>query len=64
MELFEPDFKIKDLSISVKISLGIAVSPDDCIGVEKLIECADKAMYTVKKNGKNSYAWYADIKEK
>ena len=32
--------------------------------VEKLIECADKAMYTVKKNGKNSYAWYADIKEK
>lgn len=64
MELFEPDFKIKDLSISVKISLGIAVSPDDCIDVEKLIECADKAMYTVKKNGKNSYAWYADIKEK
>lgn len=63
MELFEPDFKIKDLSISVKISLGIAVSPDDCIGVEKLIECADKAMYTVKKNGKNSYAWYSDIKE-
>lgn len=64
MELFEPDFKIKDLSISVKISLGIAVSPDDCIDIEKLIECADKAMYTVKKNGKNSYAWYADIKEK
>lgn len=64
MELFEPDFKIKDLSISVKISLGIAVSPDDCIDVEKLIECADKAMYTVKRNGKNSYAWYADIKEK
>ena len=64
MELFEPDFKIKDLSISVKISLGIAVSPDDCSDIEKLIECADKAMYTVKKNGKNSYAWYADIKEK
>lgn len=64
MELFEPDFKLKNLSLSVKISLGIAVSPDDCIDVEKLIECADKAMYTVKKNGKNSYAWYADIKEK
>lgn len=64
MELFEPDFKIKDLSISVKISLGIAVSPDDCSDIEKLIECADKAMYTVKKNGKNSYAWYSDIKEK
>lgn len=64
MELFEPDFKIKDLSISVKISLGIAVAPDDCTDIEKLIECADKAMYTVKKNGKNSYAWYADIKEK
>lgn len=62
MELFEPDFKLKNLTLSVKMSLGIAVSPDDCTDMDKLIECADKAMYTVKRNGKNSYAWYRDIK--
>ena len=62
MELFEPDFVLKNITICVKISLGIAVCPDDCSNMEKLIECADKAMYTVKKNGKNSYAWYRDIK--
>ncbi len=62
MKLFEPDFELNGMSLSVKISLGIAVSPDDCNDLEKLIECADKAMYTVKKNGKNSYAWYGDIK--
>lgn len=62
MELFEPDFVLKDITLTVKISLGIAVCPDDCNDMEKLIECADKAMYTVKKNGKNSYAWYSDIK--
>lgn len=64
MELFEPDFVLKDVTLTVKISLGIAVAPDDCNDMEKLIECADKAMYTVKKNGKNSYAWYGDIKQK
>ncbi len=62
MELFEPEFVLKDISLPVKMSLGIAVAPDDCNDMEKLIECADKAMYTVKRNGKNSYAWYADIK--
>lgn len=61
MELFEPDFKLNNLTLPVKISLGIAVSPDDCTDMDKLIECADKAMYTVKRNGKNSYAWYRDI---
>lgn len=64
MELFEPDFVLKNITLTVKMSLGIAVCPDDCNNMEKLIECADKAMYTVKKNGKNSYAWYGDIKDK
>ena len=62
MELFEPDFKLQKVTLSVKMSLGLAVSPDDCTDMDKLIECADKAMYTVKRNGKNSYAWYRDIK--
>lgn len=62
LSLFQTDFELDNITIPVRISLGIAVSPDDCNDMKKLIECADEAMYTVKKNGKNSYAWYKDIK--
>ncbi|MGN1187015.1 MAG: ABC transporter substrate binding protein [Lachnospiraceae bacterium] len=62
LSLFQTDFVFDNLTIPVRISLGIAVSPDDCNDMKKLIECADEAMYSVKKNGKNSYAWYKDIK--
>ena len=65
MELFKPDFKLLDgRAITVHISLGISVYPDDTSTMKELIEYADKAMYTVKKNGKNSYALYCDIKNK
>ena len=34
MKLFEPDFELNEMSLSIKISLGIAVSPDDCNDLE------------------------------
>ena len=61
LSLFQTDFIFEHNTIPVKISLGIAVCPDDCDTMLNIIECADAAMYTVKKNGKNSYAWYKDI---
>ena len=65
MELFKPDFQLQDgRTITVHISLGISVCPDDTSTMKQLVEYADKAMYTVKKNGKNAYARYRDIKDK
>ena len=65
MALFKPDFQLQDgRSITVHISLGISVCPDDTSTMKQLVEYADKAMYTVKKNGKNAYALYRDIKDK
>ena len=65
MELFKPDFQLLDgRTLTVHISLGISVYPDDTSTMKQLVEYADKAMYTVKKNGKNSYARYRDIKDK
>ena len=39
-------------------SIGIASYPKDADTVEKLIVCADDAMYQVKKSGKNDFAFY------
>lgn len=39
-------------------SIGIASYPEDTDNLEQLIVCADAAMYRVKKNGKNDFAFY------
>ena len=39
-------------------SIGIAAYPDDTENLEQLIAYADDAMYQVKKNGKNDFAFY------
>ncbi len=39
--------------VPVTISLGIAAFPQDGNSLEKLVSCADKALYEAKKNGRN-----------
>lgn len=62
LDLFQDDFCLSKNTLTVHISLGIAVYPDDAASVKDLIEHADQAMYTVKKHGKNDYAFYDSIK--
>ena len=45
-------------------SIGIASYPKDTDNLEQLIVCADDAMYKVKKNGKNDFAYYEKTTEK
>lgn len=42
------------------ISIGIAQAPEDGTVFKKLYNCADKALYYVKRNGKNSYHFFSD----
>lgn len=42
------------------VSIGIAQTPDDGADFNKLYNCADKALYYVKQNGKNSYHFFSD----
>lgn len=50
-------FKINNEFYSLSVSIGIAIcTKEDTI--ETAIEKADKAMYYIKKNGKNSYTFY------
>ncbi len=49
----------KRIGIPVSLSIGIAMYPRDGNTFEKLYKAADKALYQVKKNGKNAVALYA-----
>ena len=51
-------YAIKGREVTIGASIGIALYPDDADDAEKLIRFADQAMYNVKGNGRNSYAFY------
>jgi PleD family two-component response regulator len=41
------------LMLSVTISIGVATAASDGVGPETVLECADKALYRAKANGRN-----------
>ena len=41
------------LMLSVTISIGVATAGTDKVGPETVLECADKALYRAKENGRN-----------
>lgn len=52
-----------DLRDSVSISMGIAVAPSDGRDFMTLYQNADKSLYYVKQNGKNSYHFYSEAEK-
>ncbi len=56
--LFSKPFILAGEPRKVCGSIGIASYPKDAQELERLIECADSAMYKVKKSGKNNFAFY------
>ena len=54
---------VKDKELSVTASIGVAITPDDSNNIDYLLRLADNAMYFSKKNGKNKYVFYSDIKK-
>ncbi len=61
--IFADDFMIRGVKRKVTGSIGVASYPQDADTVEQLIICADKAMYQVKKSGKNKFAFYGQKSE-
>lgn len=62
-QVFSDDFLIRGAKRKVTGSIGIATYPKDADSMEQLIVCADKAMYLVKKSGKNKFAYYGQEPE-
>lgn len=58
-QVFTSPFILDGKKAKVCGSIGIASYPKDSEDVEQLIICADDAMYQVKKNGKNDFAFYS-----
>ena len=46
-------------SRSVGVSIGIAVFPQDGDSLDRLMKCADSAMYAAKQAGKNTYRYFS-----
>lgn len=57
-QIFSKPFKLVGNSAKICGSIGIASYPKDTEDLEQLIVFADDAMYQVKKNGKNDFAFY------
>lgn len=51
---------IDEYPVLTTLSIGIALYPQDGDTAEDLLKNADLAMYTAKKNGKNSFAFYRE----
>ena len=62
-QIFEKPFKLAGQHRQVGGSIGLASYPADADTAEKLIACADEAMYWVKKNGKNNYGYYGSLEK-
>jgi diguanylate cyclase (GGDEF)-like protein len=52
--MFEPH-QIGSHRVRITVSVGISLYPDDGADAESLLACADAAMYSAKKAGRNTY---------
>lgn len=52
-------FSIAGKRMTVGVSIGIAIYPDDGLQSKDLLKNADLAMYEAKRNGKNCFAFYS-----
>ena len=55
--LSEP-FEIEGEQVSIGASVGISVCPDDADHAEQLMRNADRALYQVKEEGRNTYRYF------
>ncbi|QJD31370.1 EAL domain-containing protein [Methylococcus geothermalis] len=56
---FAEPFLIEGRELFVSASLGIALYPKDCTGIETLFRFADTAMYHAKRRGRNNFQFYS-----
>lgn len=56
-------FKINEIQITIHISIGISIYPNDNQSADGLIKTADEAMYFAKQQGGNRYCFYRDAQK-
>jgi len=62
-KITEKKFKIENNELSIAMSIGASIYPNDAKTPEALLKCADEAMYRAKNSGKNQISFFQnDIK--
>ena len=52
-------YQISGQTVKIGASIGVSVCPSDAVEKGELLECADLALYQVKRSGRNAYSIYA-----
>lgn len=55
---FGTPFSVNGQDLSLTVSIGVSMFPDDAIDAPSLIKQADTAMYAAKEQGRNSYRFF------
>lgn len=58
LEKMKQTYTIGDNSVMTTASIGVALFPKDGNSLEQLLDCADKALYESKNNGKNQFSFF------
>jgi diguanylate cyclase (GGDEF)-like protein/PAS domain S-box-containing protein len=56
-------FEVPNVSLTITISIGVAVITDEMSGVDDLLRNADAALYTAKHNGRNRVMKYKKLSD-
>lgn len=60
LERLEKPFEIDHHELSISLSIGIAVYPDDGKDFDTLLQQSDTAMYQAKESGRNTHRFHTD----
>ncbi|MDD5160165.1 MAG: EAL domain-containing protein [Sulfuricurvum sp.] len=60
LDAFKAPFHIEYHELTISISIGIALYPDDGTDFETLYKNADTAMYRAKHNGRDTFSFFTD----
>jgi predicted signal transduction protein with EAL and GGDEF domain len=51
-------YQLDGRTAEIGASVGISIYPSDTVEASELVECADRALYQVKRSGRNDYSMY------
>ena len=58
IKLFSEPIQTKEHQLSITLSIGVSIFPDDGLDYQTLLKHADIAMYQAKNDGKNTFRYY------
>jgi diguanylate cyclase (GGDEF)-like protein/PAS domain S-box-containing protein len=62
LETLGQPFNCRDISCTIGVSIGISLFPQDGEDTDQIITRADSAMYHIKHGGRNSVAFWSDLR--